>query len=542
MKNFIGVVMAFALVRVLGGKPTNGYCVGAKCFTVYTETVDFNSAQKSCQQKGGYLMTVRSTVADDVLSDLLTGVQGHFWIGLRHTGENCADTSLDLKGYAWITGDKITNFTNWKSAEKVCSQRCVSQSKDDLKWTERHCNDAIQGYLCEHNNTVKCERFKSGSPVLYKTPLGFSREDLTEVPNSTYATRQDLGTKLICVGGKWYEAPWICDMYNGGCDHSCITKNNVNMCTCPPGFRLQSNAISCYKVPDDPCQKAGCSHKCSVIGDDHECHCNSGFKLSEDRKTCKDINECADDRLCPEEHSYCVNTDGGFECECRDGFKKGKDTCEDYDECVSAPCEHDCVNTEGSYYCICGEGYKVSPENRDKCSLHCQDWECPAVSCDPNNPFQCDCPRGFILEERATKYFCIDIDECEMFYCDQNCNNTPGGYICSCTEGFKLVENTQCVQKDTVDGSSTLTTFDTFSPTTRSPTEGPSFISAGSLLGITACIIVVIVLMVCLIHRIMKHCGKIDSYKLRSEDMHSLQQVTSETYSKQFVSNKTSKI
>ncbi|XP_026857231.2 thrombomodulin [Electrophorus electricus] len=516
MKNFIGVVMALALLRIQGKKPSNGYCVGAKCFTVYTDNVDFNSARKSCREKEGHLMTVRTTVADNVISDLLTGVQGSFWIGLRYTDESCSDSSLDLKGYSWITGDKRTNFTNWKSTEKVCSQRCVSLSKDDLKWTERHCNDAIEGYLCEHNNAIKCERLTSASTVLYETPLGFSREDLIEVPQRTNATRKDLGTKHTCVEGQWYAAPWNCEIYKGGCNHSCIKKNDAYICTCPPGYRLQSNAVSCSKAHDDPCLHASCSHECSAMGDDYECHCKPGFQLSGDRKTCKDINECDDDRLCPGENSHCVNTDGGFDCRCKDGFKKGKDTCEDYDECVSGPCEHICINTEGSYYCECGEGYKVSSEDKDKCALYCQDWECPAVSCDPNNPFQCDCPRGFIIEERSTEYFCIDIDECEMFYCDQICNNTAGGYICSCTQGFNLIDNTQCVQKEIVDGSSTTTTFDIFSPTSRSPTEIPA-ISAGCLLGITLCIIVVIIVMVCLILCILKHQGKIDRYKFHNE-------------------------
>ncbi|KAI4888917.1 hypothetical protein NFI96_005924 [Prochilodus magdalenae] len=451
-------------------------------------TVDFTDAQVSCERKQGALMSVRTTEVNDVILDLLKELSGHFWIGLIHASDTCTDPSYDLRGYSWITGDNATRFRNWKSDGISCSRRCVSVSRNDGKWAERRCNDTegIAGYLCEYQNTEKCGPLTSKASVLYQTPFGFSRVDLSEVPNSSNATRLDLSSKHICLEGQWLHAPWSCEVYRGGCEHSCDKSNDTYVCNCPPGYELQSNAVSCKKALNDPCQGAGCSHSCLPKGKSYECLCQHGFLLDADGKTCKDINECEDKRVCPGRNFQCVNTLGSFECHCMSGFRRERDICEDDDECASGPCDHSCVNTQGGYNCECSEGYQVSLEDKHKCALHCPQWECPAVDCDPNSPHQCDCPRGFILEERPTGLFCVDIDECVMSYCDQDCKNTIGGYICSCNEGFNLIGNAKC-EKTGISQEPHTTPFDLFTPT---PTETPSGVSTGGRLAISMCIIV----------------------------------------------------
>ena len=44
-------------------------------------------------------------------------------------------------------------------------------------------------------------------------------------------------------------------------------------------------------------------------------------------------------------------------------------------------------------------------------------------------------------------FFPIDIDECtdENNPCDHTCTNTDGSFKCGCNEGYRLVNNTQCV-------------------------------------------------------------------------------------------------
>lgn len=525
--------MALALLTAQGRKPNHGNCVDEYCVTLYTHGLTFTSAQKSCQDLEGHLMTVRSTVANEIISDLLTGHTGNFWIGLRYMKEVCSESSHDLKGYTWITGDEATNFTNWKTTEKeACSQRCVSLSKEDLKWTERSCDHAAEGYLCEYKNTKKCKRLPSQSPVLYETPFGFARDDLQEVPNATNATDQHLGTKYICNEGTWLKAPWNCEVYKGGCDHDCHRLKDEFVCTCLPGYQLESsNAIRCNKArTEDPCMHANCSRSCEMKGESYVCQCRHGYKLGDDGKTCQDIDECADDRVCPDKNSYCVNVAGGFECPCKDGFTEENGKCEDDDECFSGPCEHICNNTVGSYNCECSEGFKVSSENRHKCILHCPHLECPAVDCDFNNPYQCKCPDGFIIEERASDYFvCVDIDECTSQYCDHNCTNTPGSYTCSCNEGFRLIDKTKCVKTKRF---STTSSGSISVPTSTPPPIQTASFSVGAVLGIIVCVVVLILLMVCIIHYNMKRCGKITTDKNDSSDMHALQQVTIEKYVK----------
>lgn len=528
--------MALALLTAQGKKPDRGNCVEEYCVTLHTHVLDFNSSQTSCEGRNGHLVTIRSAVANHVISDLLTGQTGNFWIGLKYMKENCSKSSHDLKGYTWVTEDEATNFTNWKDAgAEVCSQSCVSLSKEDLKWTERPCDRAAEGYLCEHRNTMTCKRITSETPILYETPFGFAREDLQEVPNASNATDQHLGNKYICYEGVWHKAPWSCKLYKGGCEHDCHRINNKYSCTCPPGYQIESNAVRCSKSLNvDPCLQANCSQKCLENGESYVCQCHDGYELGRDGKTCKEIDPCNDERLCPDENSYCFNTAGGFECHCKTGFSKVHGICEDDDECFSGPCEHTCNNTIGSYQCECFDGYKMSLTDMHQCKSYCAQSECRAVDCDFNKPFQCNCPDGFILEERPVDiYVCVDIDECASAYCDHTCTNAPGDFFCSCHEGFHLTGKTKCVRTK---GLSTTTSI-SLTPTSTPPSIHVSY-SAGAVMGIVVLVVLLILLIACIIHHNMKHCGKITTDKNHSRDVHALQQVTAEKYvKKQSITN-----
>uniref|UniRef100_A0A672RBS8 Thrombomodulin n=1 Tax=Sinocyclocheilus grahami TaxID=75366 RepID=A0A672RBS8_SINGR len=338
MRDITVMALALVVLRVCGENIKDGFCVDGKCFAVHLDSVSFDAAQLVCQEKGGHLMTVRSEKAADVLGGLLSGASGDFWLGLKY---QCSDSNDGLKGYRWVTGDNTTHYVNWKSDLTVCSPQCVSVSQKVLKWTERACNDRIEGYLCEYDNPGYCPH--------------------------------------ICVEGAWLQAPWSC--------------------------------------------------------------------------------------------------------------------------------EHYCNNTEGSYHCVCFQGYIQSVEDMHKCNMLCAESKCPA-DCDRNNKDQCDCPDGFLLEEK----FCVDIDECDSGYCDHACDNSPGGFQCSCDEGFVLLGKLQC--RENFEGSGSSKPFDSFIPTSRSPTDRPVSISAGSLLGIMLCIVLCILLLVCLARCIMRRLSKINTCEL----------------------------
>ncbi|XP_030626803.1 thrombomodulin-like [Chanos chanos] len=525
MRDYIRVVLTVAvLTRVKGKSPYIGFCGEDSCFTVFKDEANFATAREVCQGKQGDLMTVRTANTNYVLSRLLNDLPGDFWIGLKYSGERCSDASSVLKGYTWTTGDNTTDYKNWKNNDSVCSPHCVSVSREDLTWTERPCSDRIEGYLCEYKDPEMCDRLPSDSEtsVIYRTPVGLEGENLASLPQGSIGERLPEGTKYLCFSRTWRKGPWSCEVFSGGCEQNCAMNGTDYQCTCSDGYVIAENGISCIQAPEDPCDEAGCAQRCSKVNNTVQCHCDHGYELGKDGKSCNDIDECADKSRCSGEHMECVNTYGSFECRCESGYEMNNNKCIDIDECVNSPCEHSCVNTESSYYCTCFDGYIISSEDGNRCELHCSQRECPAV-CDVNNDFHCDCPDNYILEERRTGRYCVDIDECLSSYvCDQLCENTFGGYVCSCEEGFELVDDHECI-----DNSSFTTPYDLFTPTVGPTT--PSGVSAGGLLGILIMIVLTILLIVLVVRHICKGHSKKRDLKIQQksgEDFSDLEQVT----------------
>ncbi len=256
MRRIIGMALALVVLGVHGENIHDGYCVDGKCFVVHVDSASFEAAQLVCQEKAGHLMTVRTEKAADVLGGLLNGALGDFWLGLKY--DHCSESNDGLKGYRWVTGDNKTQYVNWKNLT-VCSTLCVSVSHKVLQWTERPCNDRIEGYLCEYDNSNYCPPLSTDAPVSYQTLFGFTaKEELKEIPQFTNGTLQPLRTRHICIEGEWLKAPWSCEVLGGGCDYKCEQKGQGYSCSCQPGFKLDNNGVTCHKQDDDPC--AECAH------------------------------------------------------------------------------------------------------------------------------------------------------------------------------------------------------------------------------------------------------------------------------------------
>ncbi|XP_041814580.1 thrombomodulin [Chelmon rostratus] len=551
MKHVTGlllVVLAVLMGRAGGIEQNSGYCIGNQCFAVFPDPVDYKTAQNQCEGLGGHLMTVRSSVSHDIFLILLGNFTGRFWIGL-HLTIACPDAAADLKGFQWVTKDSESDFVNWAPGfDSSCSSpRCVSVSQeDDFKWIQKPCDEHAAGFLCEHTFVEPCKSLAvaEGESVTYRTPMGFGGRDMLSLPPGSTAVQMPGETKYVCFSEQWLQAPWSCEIQEGGCEYKCaVDPKHVPSCYCPPGQTInQANRVTCETDKEDPCLLLRCAHACYNKGDSYACLCDHGFKLAQDGRSCVDFNDCTDERQCPGENFMCVNTVGGFQCVCKDGYKMTGELCVDVDECASAPCEHICTNAPGSYECSCYDGYKEDPKSPDKCKLHCGKEECVA-ECDPNDKFQCYCPGGYIAEERDAHTVCIDIDECSFYYCDQNCKNTFGGYVCSCLRGYTLVDQYKCVKNDDdtdadggSEGSGAIPTIPNIHPTSPvpypEPTRQPSAVTVGALVGIIVCTVFCTVLVVFLAHHILTGRGKMESagaLKAREDEAHGLRHVTSDT-------------
>uniref|UniRef100_A0A1A8F987 Thrombomodulin n=1 Tax=Nothobranchius korthausae TaxID=1143690 RepID=A0A1A8F987_9TELE len=521
--------------------PHSGYCIGKGCFAWFRVPSDFRTAQSHCQDLGGHLMTVRTSVSNDVLSVLVGNVTGSFWIGL-HRPSGCPEPAAKLNGFQWVTRDSESDFSNWLQnfTSSCSSERCVSvNGQDGFRWRPTWCDRSTAGFLCEFGSTEQCQAqaVGPGESVSYMIPYGFRVDDIPMVPLGSTATRFPSGTRSICSSDGWLPAPWSCEISVGGCEYRCARgPDNDPVCFCPPGRTVNpDNKVSCESPgPGDPCATRRCQQICLMDG---ACGCEHGFRLAEDGTSCVDFNECADERPCPGENVMCVNTPLRFKCACQVGFTSRRGLCVDRDECASAPCEHECVNTPGSYRCGCYDGYVVDRAAPDRCKLFCGKDECPAV-CDPNDGRQCYCPDGYVAEERPDGTFCLEIDECAFSYCDQGCTNTFGGYACSCEPGFRLVEEYRCVKTDEEDPEEGAPSPD---PTRLNespplpdpdPTHRPSAVTPGGLVGIIVCVVVLVTLLVFAAHLGLRQRGRKSSsasgpLPAAGEESHSLQRVRS---------------
>lgn len=536
------IVCALLWGRSGGVKPTSGYCIDNLCFTVSKKPGPFTEARSDCKTLGGHLMTVRSSVSQDVLSLVLGNVSGRFWIGL-HLPTGCPDQSLELNGFSWVTGGSESDFSNWPTTvESGCSpHRCVSVSPvDDFKWTREPCDTLAAGFLCEFSFDQTCSSLGAGpgETPIYSTPIGLEGKDLLSLPSGSVAVLMPNETKSICFSGQWMPAPWKCDVLEGGCEHKCtLDPEQRPMCYCPRGQTVnRGNNVTCEAGQGDPCASLRCAHDCyKNSGGSYACICRQGFKLAADGRSCVDFNECMDARQCPGDNSRCVNTVGGFQCVCKDGYRNMGGVCVDVNECSSAPCEHNCDNLPGSYKCSCDNGYKEDPEEPHKCKLHCGEERCTA-ECDPNIKDICYCPDGYILDATDQTKVCIDMDECSFLFCDQKCRNTYGSYVCTCSPGYTLVDDSTCVKtgdEPDPEGSGAPSTFPsiTSAPAHPDPTSQPSALTVGWLVGIVLCTVVFITLLIFVAYRVL--CGRrktesADGVKAPEKEAHTLQPLTSD--------------
>jgi hypothetical protein len=233
-------------------------------------------------------------------------------------------------------------------------------------------------------------------------------------------------------------------------------------------YVFEFNTTSCI-IDLDECEEglAGCEQYCTDLrsgtNNSYHCSCRKGFALAEDLHNCTDVNECETgehncDQICT------VDGDSGwFNCSCRDGFTMGEDghTCIDIDECETMNgtmlCQtqttgRECTNTPGSYQCLCQEGFEFSAQQNtctdiDECATTNRSALCQNICNNTLGGYNCTCPRWYT---EVGEYNCTAMDVCTELAVNcgghSSCVNSPDseeGYRCVCDSGYRQ-DGTSC--------------------------------------------------------------------------------------------------
>ncbi|XP_066243066.1 thrombomodulin [Saccopteryx leptura] len=444
-------------------QPRGSQCVEQDCFALFRGPATFQAASQACERLRGHLMTVRSSVAADVISLLLSGDGGgspRLWIGLK-LPQGCANPEHlgPLRGFQWVTGDNRTSYSKWArphaDPEPLCGPLCVAVSAagapapGEPAWEEQPCAAEADGFLCEFHFAASCKPLVvesgatglAGVSIAYSTPFGVRGADFQALPVGSTAAVAPFGVELVCeerpgeAEARWgREVPgaWDCGVENGGCQHACNRSAGAPRCLCPADASPTADGRSCAAPGEHSCHTL-CEHFCIPDADvpgSYSCMCATGYELADDQHRCKDVDDCLQvPGPCTQR---CVNTQGGFECLCNPGYDLVNGDCvASVDPCLGTNCEFQCQPVgQTDYRCVCADGFAPSPQDPHRCQMFCNQTACPA-DCDPNHPQNCQCPEGYILDEGS---MCTDIDECENGNCPDplSCRNLPGSYECLC--------------------------------------------------------------------------------------------------------------
>ncbi|XP_005042778.1 PREDICTED: thrombomodulin, partial [Ficedula albicollis] len=460
--------------------PAAAQCLEHECFAVFWASRPFSEASEGCQRGGGHLMTVRSTVAEEAIALLLQNRVGRLWLGLSLSPSlSCTEPSRRLRGFRWVTGDRSTDYTNWAPSGQRCGERCVTVSRD-LRWEERRCEEAADGFLCQYSYGGSCPRLAAphAFPVTYSTPFGARAAEFLALPPRSTALIPALGLELRCEG----EDIDDCASEPSPCEHQCVNTKGGFECRCHSGYSMVEGR--CQPLP--PCWKTPCQQLCQESPQGYRCGCHPGYALDPRNSTlCRPYCNATE---CP---ALC---DDSGDCFCPEGFLlDGDDVCADIDECESDHCPFNCTNTPGGYQCHCPQGHQfldsdcvpVPPEDVEEELSGDFEPFLPTTAV-PSRPPPCFCPEGFLLDGDNV---CADIDECESDHCPFNCTNTPGGYQCHCPQGHQFLDS-DCVPVPPEDVEEELSgDFEPFLPTTAVPSRPPpkaEGLHPGVLVGIAA--------------------------------------------------------
>ncbi|XP_067933764.1 fibrillin-1-like isoform X2 [Watersipora subatra] len=259
-----------------------------------------------------------------------------------------------------------------------------------------------------------------------------------------------------------------CDQCSHHCDDSSPPK-----CACPLGLMIASDEKTCIDINECRNNNGGCEETCTNLDGSHQCTCDVECRRGYIQVDYKCIWRCEiDNGGC----SHICNEDG---CACPGRGQLAEDgkTCKNVCEEDNGGCDHNCHTSESFLpTCSCNDRFFLQSDNRscaeippqDPCLINnggCGRAECQASAGGSTNCFcsgklvlmvingsqDClnECPEGLVMNTMTG--VCEDVDECHLNLdgCEDICNNTHGGFTCSCRPPFKLDTNGKnCTEQD----------------------------------------------------------------------------------------------
>lgn len=118
-------------------------------YEIYSDVVDWQTAEKICRNKGGHLVSVTSSSENGVVFDNIKNLTNErYWIG-------ASDLQLEGK-WSWSNGE-IINYTNWNSSEPSNSDGVEDYAEINAstgKWNDLRgygCTYRSVGFICEYD-------------------------------------------------------------------------------------------------------------------------------------------------------------------------------------------------------------------------------------------------------------------------------------------------------------------------------------------------------------------------------------------------------
>lgn len=368
----------------LSGAEHETLCTSNTCFTAHMKKLTFNKAKRDCEDRGGYLTTIRDRREEEALRSLLSSIQSRdmeleFWIGLKLKQTDCVFPNKALRGFKWVSGEEESHYSNWREQPILTclAERCVhinynSSGENHLEWVAAPCKKH-KAYACTFYFKGMCKPLAvhGSEQITYTVPFLHEplRSQMMTFPHGTYANiqcgdQQDHSSVCTIINHvyRWTNpGPFCktgkqsCAISRGGCEQVCREDAGEIRCSCREGYELERDGFSCRMK--DLCGPDTCEHQCVMSESGFFCKCPEGFELHENQHNCSDVDECQS-QACKD--GLCVNTQGSYTCACRDGFEMVDGRCRDVDECAQRRCEHICLNSPGSFACYCKDGFTLS--------------------------------------------------------------------------------------------------------------------------------------------------------------------------------------